>query len=78
MAEYRHHIIQPARSTRGRRPHKTSSIQVYEQTPQGNLLRKQFRYAAGDDDALRRAIDRARRYVDSVANHDPLLALHQQ
>lgn len=73
MAEYRRHLIQAARPAPRRGMHKTSSIQVLEKTEQGNLLRKQFRYEVDDDDSLRRAIERARRYVDNVADRDLLM-----
>ena len=67
MVQYRRYIIQSARMHKGSST-KTSSIQVFKRDEHADVLVKQFRYTVSDDDSLRRAIDRARRYIESVSD----------
>src|SRR5512142_1310168 len=70
MAEYRNYLIQPARPSRGKVPRKTSHIQVLRKEASCHRLLKQFRFVVASDESLWRAIKRAKRYVDFVADRE--------
>jgi hypothetical protein len=70
MAEYRNYLIQPARLARRKRPRITSHIQVLRKEESCQRLLKQFRFVVESDASLLRAIERAKRYVDYVADRD--------
>ena len=68
MAEYRNYVIQAARPSKGNSSPRTSHIQVLRKEGHGHALLKQFRYAVASDESLQRAIQRAKNYVDFVAD----------
>ncbi len=78
MAEYRNYIIQAARPTSGRNPHKTSAIQVLEKGEHANVLLKRFRFTVDSDESLQRAIQHAKNYIDHVADRELLEAAQRQ
>ena len=70
MAEYRNYIIQAARPNSRGNPHKTSAIQVFEKDEHHEKLLKQFRFTVDSDESLQRAIQRAKNYIDHVADRE--------
>lgn len=78
MAEYRNYIIQAARPNSGKNPHKTSAIQVFEKGEHASMVLKRFRFTVDSDESLRRAIQRAKNYIDHVADRELLEMAQRQ
>ncbi len=77
MADYRNYVIQAARPARASGPRKTSSIHVLQKDERGHTLLKKFRFAVDSDESLQRAIQRAKNYVDFVADRELTEAARQ-